>query len=327
MYKLTLILFALACCAGNARAEVQFHCPAQLDSLQHEIADYLQALNIPAALVAQTVDTQSGELHLALTTPPDDTRTLDFQKRPEFALATERVRLPTVNGRTRTLNIVSRKEIMLALLQHGRTTKFKGTACSIEALSDHVGVRQNIVAWTEELHLVWPNGDKAEWNKKYWNRGTPKPGVSVHAAVMDVFAHQQKYAIGCYTAAKLVMVQGTLDYYHRIKRDAERTRWVEETLLADDDPLVGIEPGKMWSFEQDFDAEEMGHKGKLLKLQTGVALGNFVPGRLGLHSQHRPCLRAKDRLRRLQCDLPGRQPIQRLLRRQQPQLHLRGKTR
>lgn len=281
MYKLTLIFFALACCAGNVRAEVLFHCPAQLDSLQHEVAGYLQALNIPAALVAQTVDTQSGELRLALATPPDDTRTLDFQQRPEFALATERVHLPTINGRTRALNIVSKEEIMLALLQHGRTTEFKGTACSIEALSDHVGVRQNIVAWTEELHLVWPNGDKAEWNKKYWNRGTPKPGVSVHAAVMDVFAHQKKYAIGCYTAAKLVMVQGTLDYYHRIKRDAERTRWVEETLLADDDPLVGIEPGKMWSFERDFDAEEMGHKGKLLKLQTGVALGNFVPGDWG----------------------------------------------
>lgn len=281
MYKFTLIFFALACSAGNARAEVQFRCPAQLDSLQHEIADYLQTLNIPAALVAQTVDTQSGALNLALTTPPDDTRTLDFQKRPEFALATERVRLPTVKGRTRALNIVSRKEILLALLQHGRTTVFKGTACNIEALSDHVGVRQNIVAWTEELHLAWPNGDKAEWNKKYWNRGTPKPGISVHAAMMDVFAHQQKYAIGCYTAAKLVMVQGTLDYYHRIKRDSERTRWVEETLLADDDPLVGIEPGRMWSFEQDFDAEEMGHNGKLLKLQTGVALGNFVPGDWG----------------------------------------------
>jgi hypothetical protein len=273
-----MLVLALACCAGNARAEVQFRCPAQLDSLQRGVADYLQALKIPAALVAQTVDTQSGELNLALTTPPDDTRTLDFHQRPEFALSTERVRLPTAKGGTRTLNIVSKKEILLALLQHGRTTVFIDQACTIEALSDHVGVRQNIVAWAERLHLVWPDGGKAEWNERYWNRGTPNPGVSVHAAVMDVFLHQSKYVIGCYTTAKLVMVQGTLDYYHRIKRDAERTRRVEETLLADGDPLVGIEPGKMWNFEQDFDEEQMGHKGKLLKLQTDVAAGNFVPG-------------------------------------------------
>lgn len=167
---------------------------------------------------------------------------------------------------------------MLALLQHGRTTVFADKACSVEALSNRVGVRQNIVAWAEHLHLIWPNGDKAKWNEKYWKRGTPKPGVSVHEAVMDVFMHQQKYSIGCYTAAKLVMVQGTLDYFNRVKHDEQRTRRVEETLLADGDPLVGIEPGQMWSFEPDFQPEEMGHKGKLMKLQSNVAAGNFVPG-------------------------------------------------
>jgi hypothetical protein len=278
MFRLAMITLALVCPAGNAHAEVLFHCPTQLDSLQHEVADYLQVLKIPAALVAQTVDTQSGELRLALATPQDDTRTLDFRKRTEFSLSTERVQLPTVKGRTRTLNIVSRKEIMLALLQHGRTTVFTDNACMIEALSDHVGVRQNIVAWAEHLHLMWPDGDKAEWNEKYWNRGTPKPGVSMHTAVMDVFVHQRKYSVGCYTAAKLIMVHSTLDYYHRVKRDSEGTRRVEERLLADGDPLVGIEPGKMWDFEEDFDAEQMTHKGKLLKLQTEVARGNFIPG-------------------------------------------------
>jgi hypothetical protein len=279
--ELLPLAFALACSAGNALAEVQFRCPAQLDSLQRETAEYLQTLNIPAALVAQTVDTKSGELTLALTTPADDTRTLDLHQRPEFALSTERVRLPSPKGGTRVLDIVSKKEIMLALLQHGRKTVFKEQSCSVEALSNHVGVRQNIVAWAEHLHLTWPNGDKAKWNERYWSRGTPKPGVSVHDALMDVFMHQRQYFIGCYTAAKLVMVQGTLDYYNRIKNDEERTRKVEETLLADGDPLVGIEPGQMWSFEKDFDAEQMGHKGKLLKLQTEVAAGNLIPGDWG----------------------------------------------
>ncbi len=273
-----MFFLALACSAGLARADVQFQCPGQLDALQHDMAGYLHTLKIPARLVAQTVNTETGELTLTLTTPPNDTSTLDFYKRPEFALSTERVRLPAANGGTRTVKVASRKEIVLALLQHGRTTVFKDGACSVEALSDRVGVRQNIVAWATHLDLVWPDGDAAEWNEKYWHRGTPKPGVSVHTAVMDVFMHQNKYSIGCYTAAKLIMVQGTLDYYNRIKRDAERTRRVEERLLADGDPLVGIEPGKMWSFERDFDAEDMNHKGKLLRLQSDVAAGNFVPG-------------------------------------------------
>jgi hypothetical protein len=160
-------------------------------------------------------------------------------------------------------------------------TPFKDNACSAEALSDRVGTRQNIVAWAENLNWDWPNGGPAKWNTKYWTRGTPNPGVSLHAAVMDAFLHQNKYAIGCYTATKLVFVQGTLDYYSRIKHDPVRTRRVEDALLADGDPLVGIEPGSMWSFEKDFDADDMGHKGKLLKLNSAVAAENFIPGDWG----------------------------------------------
>jgi hypothetical protein len=279
--RLGTSIFAVVCCVGNTQADVLFRCPAQLAALQRGATEYLQALGIPASQISQTADTRFGELTLALTTPLDDTRTLDFFMRPELSLTTERVRLPTTRGKMRVVNTVSRKEIMLALLQHGRMTTFKDKDCSIEALSDHVGVRQNIVAWAEHMQLVWPNGGPAKWNTKYWTRGTPNPGVSVHTAVMDVFQHQDKYSIGCYTAAKLVVMQGTLDYYNRIKRDSERTRRVEEALLADGDPLVGIEPGSMWSFEKDFDTQQMEQKGKLLKLDSAVAAGNFVPGDWG----------------------------------------------
>jgi len=275
------IAFALACFAASARADVQFHCPEQLATLQRDIPGYLLALKIHAGQVAQAVDVQSGTLTLALSTPPEDTRTLDFFTRPGFALALERVPLPAANGKLRTVSTVSRKEILLALLQHGRLTEFKDDACSLQALADHVGVRQNIVAWAENLNLVWPDGGKAEWNPKFWTRGTPNPGVSVHAALMDVFLHQDKYTIGCYTATKLVIVQGTLDYYRRVKRDAIRARRVEEALLADGEPLAGIEPGSLWSFEEDFDPSDMERKGKLLNLQVNVAVGNFVPGDWG----------------------------------------------
>ncbi len=276
--RLGASILAMACCIANAQADVLFRCPAQLDTLQQEVTDYLRILGVHTDHVLQTVDTRFGELTLALTTPQEDTRTLDFHMRPEFSLTTERVLLPTTGGKMRVVNTVSRKEIMLALLQHGRMTTFKDKACSIEALSDHVGVRQNIVAWAERLNWDWPNGGSAKWNRKYWTRGTPNPGVSLHKAVMDVFLHQDKYAMGCYTATKLVIVQGTLDYYSRVKRDLERTRRVEEALLADGDPLVGVEPGSMWSFEKDFDTHEMEQKGKLLKIYSSIASGNFVPG-------------------------------------------------
>lgn len=276
-----LAAVAMAGCGGTARADVRFHCPAQLAELRQSVSGYLRSLNIQAELVAQSADTASGVLTLALTTPRDDTRTLDFFRRPQFALAMESVRLPTANGKLRAVATVSRKEIVLALLQHGRMTEFHAADCSLEALADHVGIRQNIVAWAEQLAWVWPDGGPAKWNAKFWARGTPKPGVALHAALMDAFLHQDKYAIGCYTATKLVVVQGILDYYRRIKSDPVRTRRVEAALLSDGEPLLGVEPGKMWSFETDFDAREMERPGKLLSLQSSVARDNFVPGDWG----------------------------------------------
>lgn len=166
-------------------------------------------------------------------------------------------------------------------MHHGRVVEFKDAACSPESLVDHVGIRQNIVAWSENLNWVWPNSGKARWNSKYWTRGTPNPGVPLHTAIMDAFLHQNKYAIGCYTATKLVVVQGMLDYYTRVKPDPVRTRRLEDVLLSDGEPLSGIEPRNMWSFEADFDPNDLDRPGKLLELKSNIAPDNFVPGDWG----------------------------------------------
>jgi hypothetical protein len=276
-----MAILAVIGCVGNAQADVQFNCPGQLAVLEQEVPAYLRTLEIPANQVTQTADNQFGVLTLALTTSPEDTRTLDFFTRPAFSLATERVRLPAARSKWRFVATVSSKEIVLALLQHGRLTEFKDDACTLEALVDHVGVRQNIVAWAEKLNWSWPDGKSAKWNSKYWRYGTPNPGVSVHAAFLDAFLHQEQYSIGCYAATKLVIVQGILDYYRRVKPDPVRARRVEEALLVDGEPLVGIEPGSMWSFEPDFDPNDLARPGKLLSLQTVAAPGNFVPGDWG----------------------------------------------
>ncbi|MDO9067681.1 MAG: hypothetical protein Q7W05_04410, partial [Deltaproteobacteria bacterium] len=183
-------------------------------------------------------------------------------------------------GKEKKVHTASKKEILLALLQHGRLTEFKDTACDVKALTDHVGIRQNIAAWAENIKWVWPDGRPAKWNKKYWKRGTPKPGFPLHEAINDVFINQNQYSIGCYTATKLVMIQGVLDYYRRIKKDPVQQKLLENRLSIDIDkePLVDIEPGKMWDFEKDFDPQELNHPGKLLKIEYGAAPKNFVPG-------------------------------------------------
>jgi hypothetical protein len=178
----------------------------------------------------------------------------------------------------RQVMTVSRKEIVLALLQHGRLTEFSGENCTLEALKDLVGLRQNIVAWSEDLNWLWPDGESAEWNAKYWREGTPLPNVSLRAAFNDAFASQGKYSIGCYTATKLVFIQGTLDYYHRVRKDPSRLKWIEARLAADQEPLLDVEPGSMWSFEKDFDRAELIRPGKVLQIQHGIAARNFVPG-------------------------------------------------
>lgn len=113
-------LLVLACCGGDAQAEVQFLCPAQLVALQQEVPVYLRSLEIPIEQVVQSVDVAAGTLTLALSTAAEDTRTLDFSTRPGFSLKTERVRLPAAGGKSQVITTVSRKEIVLALLQHGR---------------------------------------------------------------------------------------------------------------------------------------------------------------------------------------------------------------
>jgi hypothetical protein len=258
---------------------IRFSCKAaQLAKVKAAMDAYLASLEIAPDLVVKKMQLDKGRLLYTLNTPPDDTNTLDFSKRPEFKLAEELVNLPQQDGSNKIIYTVSKKEIVLALLQHGRLTQFRDKACDIAALQDNVAIRQNTVAWAQHLTWVWPDGERAEWNEKYWHRGTPKPGVALSVALNDVFMNQDKYAIGCYTATKLVVVQGILDYYSRIKKSPSQLKLVEDRLMHDQDPLVGIEPARAWDFEKDFDPHDLDHPGKLLKVKEGVRPMNFVPG-------------------------------------------------
>jgi len=260
---------------------IRFTCPSErLATIEQAMPAYLAELDIAPSLVARQVSTAGdvASVGYALTTPMTDRSTLDFASRPEFKLRDDIVSLPAGGHARRHVRTVSRKEILLALLQHGQLTEFTGEHCSVDALRDHVGIRQNTVAWAESLNWRWPNGGSAAWNKRYWKRGTPVKGHPLHEAIADIFIHQNRYAIGCYTATKIVMLQGVLDYYARVRRTPAMVRRIEARLTTDHEPLENVEPGRMWDFEPDFDAHEATRPGKLLAIQYGVAPYHFIPG-------------------------------------------------
>jgi hypothetical protein len=284
-----LIAFLLAGAhAASAQAQeapeagtygVQFLCsPSQLAQLSPKMFRYLQQLGIPARLVQETFDKPRGTMTYSLLGSGTTVSTLFLAQRPELAIKDEVVFLPVKNNRTRKLKTVSKKEVLLALLHPGRLTEFRGKACDVQALADHVGIRQNTVVWAEVLEWGWPEGGPAKWNARYWVNGTPRLRTPLHQALNDMFFEQGKYHIGCYAATKVVFAQGALDYFRRVKGDAGKARGVEQRLLADGEPLVDVEPGGMWSFEADFDPLELERPGKVLRMVGGVAAGNFVPG-------------------------------------------------
>ena len=265
--------------SGHGDEGVRFACPRhQLSAIKAGMAEYMKSLAIPETLVVVTERPAEGVLVYTLATPPQETSTLDFSAKPSMNISTDNVTLSVGPDSTSQVQTVSQKEILLALLQHGRLTTLQGAACSMEALSDHVALRQNIVAWAENLRWGWPNGRAAEWNEKYWNHGTPKPGVPLGEAIDDAFTNQSAYAMGCYTATKLAIVKGVLDYYDRVRVSPALAQLVRARLLSDHDPLSDVEPGSVWSFESDFNPKDASRPGKLLTIVREVSPKNFVPG-------------------------------------------------
>lgn len=257
---------------------VQFSCPpGQIVQLRRHMAIYLRKLGIDKHLVVRS-EPADGSLVYTLATPETDTDTLSLKRRKEYRIQDEVVRLPANDGKSRAVRTVSKKEILLALLQHGRLTNFSGAACTLDALRDDVGLRQYMVAWTDRLSWRWPDGGPAHWNAKIWDRGTPLAGVSVDKALMDAFLNQQKYGIGCYAATKLSYAHAVLDYHARVKKEPATAALVRERLMHDREPLDGVGPAAMWDFEKDFNPAQRDVPGKILRIRRGVAPGNFVPG-------------------------------------------------
>lgn len=246
----------------------------QLFNIKHELRAYAQDLGISESVYQIEQSKQRLRIYL---THPSVYGTLYLRWNPSYAIAEESVTLPNADGFS-AIPTVSRKEILLAMMHGGRKTIFKDAACQINALIDHIQIRQMIVAWSEHLHWSFPDGSAAQWNTQYWDRGNLKPGVSLDEAMRDFFIQPEQCSVGCYTATKIVIIQAVLDYFRRIKKDRNMADAIVKRLKSDDDVLVGIEPGSMWSFQKPINPEEQKRLGKLLKVQTSVEPMNFIPG-------------------------------------------------
>jgi hypothetical protein len=252
-----------------------FECGAdKRNQLKSELNAYQQELGVDASVYE--VHESGTRLRLSLK-DPSVYGTLYLRWDPKYNITEERISLPTAKGLAE-IETVSRKEILLALMHQGRETVFAGNACHIDALKEHVQIRQMIVAWSEHLHWSFPDGSSAKWNQQYWDQGNLKPGASLDKAMRDFFIQPDKCSIGCYTATKIVIIQGILDYFRRVKKDDAMADAIINRLKSDDDVLVGIEPGAMWSFQKPINPEEQKRLGKLLKIQAQVAPMNFIPG-------------------------------------------------
>lgn len=261
---------------------VIFNCKKdEIEKIKTEMPKYFKNLGVDPKLVVEKSSQDGTKLGFNLNTPADDTNTLNLGKRKEMKITDDVISLPTKNGLTRKVSTVSKKEIMFALFQHGRRTEFNGNACNIQSFIDHIGVRQNIAAWTEHLGWGFPDGKAAAWNPKYWDDSPmPKRGP-LYKAINDIFMNQNRYSMGCYSASKVVMTQGILDYYARVRPDKEKLEMIEQKMLTDKAPLSNIEPGTAWDFIQSMTPEDLKAPGKILSVQKDVARRNFIPGEWG----------------------------------------------
>ena len=261
--------------AAQTNGGLIFDCDSgNLNQLISQLSTYKKDLGIDASVYE--LQEHGARLRLSLK-DPSVYGTLYLRWDPKYNITEERISLPTAKGLAE-IETVSKKEILLALMHGGRETVFNGAACNLEALKDHVQIRQMIVAWSEHLHWSFPDGGPARWNQQYWDKGSLKPGASLDKAMRDFFIQPDKCSIGCYTATKIVIIQGILDYFRRVKKDDAVADAIIKRLKSDDDVLVGIEPGAMWSFQKPINPEEQKRLGKLLKIQAQVAPMNFIPG-------------------------------------------------
>lgn len=246
---------------------VTFECEYnKIIDIEKKFDSLLNNLNIQK-YVTKNVDYNKSNLNYQLSKEIYDTTkiSLDYQLKPET------INIPIKNNKNKQVKVVSKAEIILAKMNLGRNFLYSKDFCSFESFEDNVKIRQNTIAWISQVEWLWPDGESAFLNEKYWNQDfTLKEKKSFTNGLSDIFIDQKKYSFGCNFAAKISMTQGIFDYYKRIKKDSDMVSLLEKRMLRDGDYLKNIDP--------EYDAEKTDDNGKLLKVSYGINKKNIVPG-------------------------------------------------
>lgn len=153
-------------------------------------------------------------------------------------------------------NIVSKKEIVAALLTKGRTHKY----ASFEKLMEQVGIRQNIAKWNQSAYWKYPDGDPV-FDKEHW---TPdfdlQPGANLCKAVESLWLGEKSTEIGCRNALSAQVLQGHLDFYKNLEKKPDAVKEME--LAAGSNPIGAADD-------------------KFCKTEENVPADNWVPGDWG----------------------------------------------
>lgn len=273
---------AAAVSPSSFKDGVLFNCGRSTNQVLHkQMIEFLDGLQIERQHYSLYFSSNGDQMGFVLSTPADDHNTLRLSQRPEYNIKPDWIRLPID---TKDKPVVSKKEIVLSLFQHGRLTEFKREACDIQSFKDHIGIRQNIVAWVEKKRFIFPGRNSSAFNPVYWkdyarwNTDPIKYGPIAVQAIHDIFT-TRGYRMGCLTAAKVSMLHGITDYYTRIRPDEFRLKKAIESLFAYGEPLQDPDPGFIWKdFRDTTQAELSRTEGKFLEATIEVSKFNFVPG-------------------------------------------------
>lgn len=259
---------------------IRFECrPEEIEHIKSDMNAYFTQLEFPTNMINQH-RCHRHDLCYTLKTPRDDTNTINLATRPELNILPEILEYQRGDGKIIRNAYTSKKEIVAALMQHGREYVLRGPRCSVNALRDHVGVRQNIAKWAQIALMRWnfpeewvfkngkwaTEGRAAQMNPSVWgklhDRFIPE-GVAPHVAVADAFIGSYNYSMGCLTATKLIMIQGIMDYYRHVKKDQKMADYLDQ--IAKRAPIDDIVINRQ-------------QQGKYLTRQDNIVGNNIIPG-------------------------------------------------
>lgn len=250
-----------------------------LARVREDMQGLLSAMGWTASQVCARTAADGASVCYSLNSSPADTDTFALSRRSDLGLATEAVAFTDRHGQTKSLALVSQKEILAAMLQRGRSFTFAGPNCSVDKLREHLAIRQNVVFWGFRTTWRHPEFNPYRYNRDvYWEEmqgddWQVKPGVRHSEAVADAFVGQYSYEIGCTSACRFIVAQGIFDYYQRIKQDKRRLLHIEASLDSRR-PFRDMAPP----------AERLGTgivQGLMLERHVRVPWNHWVPGDWG----------------------------------------------